>query len=94
MSRLKQRAMVERDQTIRPVVLGDLREQGIDVQCWCNRCPHHAILPTEMLLVRFGAGYAVPEIGVHLRCSGCGSKDIATRPNWASLGLVARHISL
>jgi Fur family ferric uptake transcriptional regulator len=27
----------------------------------------------------------------HLRCTGCGSKDIATRPAWPSLGQVTRH---
>lgn len=91
MSRLKQHAMVERDRAIHPVVLGDLIHRGIDVQCWCNRCPHHAILPVNMLLVRFGADCAIPEIGARLRCSGCGSKDVATRPNWSSLGLVAQH---
>lgn len=90
MSRLKQQAMAERERTIRPVLLGDLAHRGLDVQCWCNRCPHHAVLPTEMLLARFGADCAVPEVGARLRCSGCGSKDVATRPNWASPDYVAQ----
>jgi hypothetical protein len=91
MSRLKQRALAARDQAIRPVVLGELARRGIDVQCWCNRCPHHAVLPVALLLNRFGPDCPVPEVGAGLRCSGCGSKDVATRPNWASLGLVAQH---
>ena len=91
MSRLKQRAMNEHDRTIQPVLLGDIGCRNIDVQCWCNRCPHHAVLPVGMLIARFGRDCPVPEIGARLRCSGCGSKDIATRPNWSSLGLVAHH---
>jgi hypothetical protein len=26
-----------------------------------------------------------------MRCSGCGSKDVAARPDWPSLGQIARH---
>jgi len=44
-----------------------------------------------MLVSQFGPHIPVPEIGARLRCSGCGAKDIATRPDWPSLGLVARH---
>jgi hypothetical protein len=91
MSRLKQRALSGRDGGISPVVLGDLVQRRIDVQCWCNRCPHHAVLSADMLVGRFGPGCPVPEVGAHLRCSGCGCKDVATRPNWSSLGLVAQH---
>jgi len=91
MSRLKQRAMSRREKAIHPVLLADLSIRRIDVQCWCNRCPHHAVLETAMLIVRFGPRCPVPEIGAHLRCTGCGSKDVATRPNWSSLGIVAQH---
>ena len=91
MSRLKQRAFTDRENTIRPILLGELQRRAIDVQCWCNRCPHHAILAVTMLVGRFGSNCPVPDVGARLRCSGCGSKDIATRPNWSSLGLVAQH---
>lgn len=91
MSRLKQHAFIEREKTILPIVLGELSRRSIDVQCWCNRCPHHAILPVATLINRFGPACSVPEVGARLRCSGCGSKDVATRPNWSSLGLVAQQ---
>lgn len=91
MARLKRRAMSVRNHANHPVLLGDLRDRNVDVQCWCNRCPHHAVLTTRLLIARYGANCPVPEIGAQLRCSGCGSKDVATRPNWTSLGLVALH---
>ena len=91
MSQIKQRAIAARDRGLHPVMLGDLSARRIDVQCWCNRCPHHGILPVSMLIASFGPDCPVPEVGARLRCSGCGSKDIATRPNWSSLGIVAQH---
>jgi hypothetical protein len=33
----------------------------------------------------------VPEIGVHMRCTACGAKDVAARPSWPSLGQVSSH---
>ncbi len=71
--------------------LGELSGSGLDVFCWCNRCGHNAVLESAALVARLGPALPVPEIGALLRCSGCGSKDIATRPAWPGLGLVARH---
>ncbi len=71
--------------------LGDITGRKIDVFCWCNRCAHNAILESRHLLPQLGPAYPVPEIGARMRCSSCGSKDIATRPAWPSLGPVARH---
>ena len=71
--------------------LAELAAQGVNVFCWCNRCGHNATLPIARLLGELGPHYAVPEIGVRLRCSGCGSKDVATRPDWPGLGQVTRH---
>lgn len=78
----------ERDQAW--VTLGGL-EEGVDIFCWCNRCGHNAVMPREVLLAQLGPDMPVPAIGARLRCSGCGSKDVATRPDWPSLGQVAHH---
>jgi hypothetical protein len=75
----------------RPVRLGDLARENLDVFCWCHRCQHHATLASAELLARFGPALPVPEIGARLRCSGCGSRDVATRPAWPSPGRVSRH---
>ncbi len=91
MAALKRRWQNAREQQISAISLGELAEHQVDVFCWCNRCAHHAILPVPMLVAQFGLAFPVPEIGGRLRCSGCGAKDVATRPNWPSLGLVARH---
>lgn len=73
------------------VTLGELRVMGLGVFCWCNRCSHSAALTTSELLVEMTPDFPVPEVGPRLICSKCGSKDIATRPDWPSLGPVARH---
>ena len=91
MAALKRRWQDAREQQISAITVGDLVAHQVDVFCWCNRCTHHAVLSVQMLMAQFGSAMPVPEIGARLRCSGCGSKDIATRPDWPSLGLVARH---
>jgi hypothetical protein len=71
--------------------LGEIASNGIDVFCWCNRCGYNAVLHAERLVAELGPGFPVPEVGARLRCSGCGAKDIATRPAWPGLGQVTRH---
>jgi hypothetical protein len=71
--------------------LGDLAEAGIGIFCWCNRCGHNAVLAVAPLIAELGPAFPVPEIGARTRCSGCGSKDVATRPDWPTMGQVARH---
>ncbi len=91
MSKLKHRLLAESDGALNAITLGELADQGVEVFCWCNRCSHNAVLPTARLLLEMGPAMAVPEVGAGLRCSGCGSKDVATRPAWPSLGQVTRH---
>ena len=80
MGQLK-RDLIEAEQRARrPVTLGDLAAIGADVVYWCNRCGHHGAIAPLPLAGTHGPDCAVPEIGSRLRCSGCGSKDIATRP--------------
>lgn len=91
MGRMKEQE-IHRQETTRPQTrLGDLHREGVDIFCWCNRCGHNASIDVPLLIGRFGPALPVPEVGARLRCSGCGSKDVATRPDWPSLGEVARH---
>ena len=91
MARLKRHLQAAVDDKLRPTVLGELAESGVDIFCWCNRCSHRAVLPADSLIGPLGPQFPVPEIGARMRCSGCGAKDVATRPDWPSLGLVSRH---
>ncbi len=91
MGRLKQQALATAEAARRRARLGDLIGYGADIFCWCNRCGHNAVLALEAMLARFGPNQDVPGLGAHLRCGGCGSKDVATRPNWPSLGQVTNH---
>lgn len=77
--------------TMTPTTLADLQEQAIDVFCWCNRCGHWAILPTAALVAQMGPGLPVPLVARRLVCTGCGTRDVATRPAWPSGGVVSRH---
>lgn len=91
MARIKRRLIADEDKRRRAATLGEMAAARLDIFCWCNRCGHNATIATATLLAEMGPHVAVPEIGAGLRCSGCGSKDVATRPAWPSLGPVARH---
>ena len=91
MGRLKQRRLASEEHDRRATALGDLRCDGVDIFCWCNRCGHNAVLPADLFIAQLGPAFPVPDVGAHTRCSGCGGKDVATRPAWPSLGQVARH---
>ncbi|MDF1748876.1 MAG: hypothetical protein P1V34_08395 [Alphaproteobacteria bacterium] len=91
MGRVKENDLRNREAERAQTVLGDLTLNSIDIFCWCNRCGHNAIITTDILINRFGPALAVPEVGALLRCSGCGSKDVATRPNWRLPEKIARH---
>lgn len=73
------------------MVLGALEEQKIKLFCWCNRCGRNLELPALPLIRQLGPNYPVPEVGARMRCTECGSKDIATRPAWPGRGQVTRH---
>jgi hypothetical protein len=91
MGRLKRELMGQKDRAQRAAQLGDLQSAKVGVFCWCNRCGHHAEAATAMLIAQLGPEFPVPEIGARMRCSACGSKDIATRPAWPSQGQITKH---
>ena len=82
----------DKTEPIQPVILSDLQKEGLLVFCWCNRCSHHADIAPEAFIPTLGNLFPVPELGRHMRCSHCGTKDITTRPAWpAHGGQIARH---
>jgi hypothetical protein len=89
--RFKRQIMDAEDGRQRAARLADLKQAGVGVFCWCNRCGHSAEAATAMLISQLGPDFRIPEIGGRMRCGSCGSKDVATRPAWPSLGQVARH---
>ena len=91
MAGVKNRHLESTERTQRATTLGELAKSDIGVFCWCNRCGHNAIVAIERLVAELGPAFAVPDVGARTRCSGCGSKDVATRPAWPSVGQVTRH---
>lgn len=80
MSGMKREFMEIGERRRHAAVLGDLLDRSADVFCWCNRCGHEGVVPTARLIAQLGPEFPVPDVGIHVRCTGCGSKDIATRP--------------
>ncbi|MEM9682574.1 MAG: hypothetical protein AAF942_04850 [Pseudomonadota bacterium] len=91
MGRMKNDHLKEEEEQRRATVLGELDQEGVDIFCWCNRCGHNTVVPVAVFAAQFGPSFPVPDVGAHLRCSGCGSKDVAARPAWPSLGQVTSH---
>jgi hypothetical protein len=75
----------------RPVTLAEIAAQALDVWAWCNDCFHHAVLPIDVLTEKLGTEYPVPQVGRRTYCRECGSRDVATRPDWPRMGVIARH---
>ncbi len=92
MGRLKNDAIASEDRRREVMTLGDVIAAGHNIFCWCNRCGHNNEVDAQVLLARLGPAIPVPEIGPRMRCSGCQSKDVATRPAWPSKGQVAGHV--
>jgi hypothetical protein len=91
MGRLKQNVIDLEEKSRRAASLSDLIQAGISVFCWCNRCGHNAEAEATMLVQQLGPAFPVPEVGTRMRCTSCGSKDVATRPAWPSTGQITRH---
>ncbi len=94
MGRLKNDVIAAEDRRQPATTLGDVVAAGHGIFCWCNRCGHNGEIDAGVLLARLGPAIPVPEIGAHMRCSGCQAKDVATRPAWPSRGTVAGHLAM
>ena len=93
MGQHKRRYIEAQDAQRRATLLAEIQVHNVDVFCWCNRCGHNATISSSRLAAELGPTFPVPDIGSRMRCSGCGSKDVAARPDWPSLGQVTRHDS-
>jgi len=83
MGKLKNHFLLGEEQALNTVQLGDLSSSSAQVEAWCNRCGHYRMMDPEHLIKRLGPQVRVPEIGVHMECESCCSKDIAARPYWS-----------
>jgi len=62
------------------MTLGNMREHGVRaVEATCDDCKHEAVVNVEALPNDF----YVPDVALKLRCSACGSKKVAVRPDWS-----------
>jgi hypothetical protein len=75
-----QRRARDRDgKTIPPMTLANMRANGVrSILATCETCQHEAVLDAD----QWPDDLPVPDVGLKLRCSACGGREIATRPNW------------
>ena len=79
MFHIPRRARYNDGTPITPMRLGQLRADGIKtVMAYCARCQHGAAVDASP----FPDETFVPDVGLRLRCSRCGSKEVYTQPNW------------
>ena len=77
---VRHRARDKEGSILKPMILGNMRENGTrSVEAECQKCKHTAVVNVDSL----PPDLPVPDVGLRLRCSACGGKDIDTRPNWA-----------
>lgn len=82
MGKLKNQYLIDEELALSPLQLGELMNQSARIEVWCNRCGHYQVMSPEHLVKRLGPHVRVPEIGVHMECESCSSKDLASRPAW------------
>ena len=74
------RAYDREGREIEPMTLGNMREHRVrSVDATCEACGHEAVINVDALPDEL----YVPDVALKLRCSACGSKKIAVRPDWA-----------
>ena len=62
-----------------PMSLANMRANGVySVSAVCETCGHESAVNVDAL----PETTFVPEVGRSLQCSGCGGKQIDTRPAW------------
>ena len=68
------------------ITLGELRSSRRLVLCTCRDCRHRAEVASEALIVRLGGQARAGWAARVMRCSRCGSRNVATQA-----GQVPRH---
>ena len=80
---ISRRARDRDGKVIEPMTLANMRENGVhSVVATCAKCRHEGVLDVQ----RWPADTPVPDVGLKLRCSACGGRDVETRPNWSDRG--------
>lgn len=76
---IERRARDKDGRTFEPMRVAWLRKHGITtVDATCDKCRHEGSIQIDGL----PDALPVPDIGLRLRCSECGCRQIETRPSW------------
>jgi hypothetical protein len=76
---IRRRARASDGSIIAPMTLANMRQHGVrSVDAICRSCGHEAVVNVDSLADEL----PVPDVGLKLKCSQCGGKQIETRPNW------------
>ncbi len=74
-----------------PVIrLSWLARRRLKVWVWCEMCSHNVTLDPVALADRLG-DRPVPSLARSMICSRCGSREVTTRPDWPTTGMMAGH---
>jgi len=69
--------MSTRDEPIRPMTLGNMRQNGVrSLDVTCRHCGHHTVVNVHP------DDAPVPSFGPHMRCTKCGKLGATAIPNW------------
>lgn len=69
-----------------PATVGSERAAGVhEAEIWCGDCHHHA----EISTVGLPDDVAIPDICLRYKCSGCGGRNLTSRP-----GVIAHYAVL
>jgi hypothetical protein len=76
-------AMTRRDEPIRPMTLGNMRQNGVrGLYVTCSACGHR----TEINVDGWPDDVPVPSFGRHMRRTRCGNLGASAIPNWIERG--------
>jgi hypothetical protein len=45
-----------------PPTLAEIKDYGVDVFCWCNRCSHNGVVAIDVLIAHCGPGLPFPQV--------------------------------
>jgi hypothetical protein len=76
-------AMTRRDEPIRPMTLGNMRQNGVrGLYVTCSACGHRTVINVD----GWPDDVPVPSFGRHMRCTRCGNLGATGIPNWIERG--------
>jgi hypothetical protein len=45
-----------------PPTLAEIKDYGVDVFCWCNRCSHNGVVEIDLLIAHCGPLLSFPSV--------------------------------